>query len=457
VKIALFNQFFWPDQAATSQLLTDLARQLARDGHEVSVICGVPGYAGADAESRPPVTILSSPGLPFSRGVVARLGSYLSYLGSAAWRTLTLGRVDVVITMTTPPMVSLLGNLAKALHGAHHIVWEMDVYPEVAIEVGMIRRGSLVARALLAISHRSRNYADRVWVLGECMRRRMLDAGCPPERIEIHENWSHADLYSGPGAPAPDRLTLLYSGNLGLTHDVATLQGGLLALRDDARIRVQIAGGGPKRGPLEAFVRAEGLTNIEFLPYCSMRELGRTLSAADIGLVTLQDGCEGAVVPSKVYGLMACGRPILFIGPAASTPAEIIRKFGCGWRLDCGDVDGLVSTLKMLVARPDVVREAGSRGRTAFLEHYDGKQAVERLARAIVTSSNGAKSRLAVSSGRQATEPVITRPDLARQALESVDEPIGESTDEGYQRAEPSVSRVMVQIPTDRRPQSLSK
>ena len=110
MKIAVFNQFFWPDEAPTSQLLTDLVRQLAQDGHEVIVVCGAPGYAGTTADNRPPVTIRSSPSLPFSRGAASRLASYFSYLSSAAVRTLMLGRVDVVITMTTPPMLSVWGT-----------------------------------------------------------------------------------------------------------------------------------------------------------------------------------------------------------------------------------------------------------------------------------------------------------------------------------------------------------
>jgi colanic acid biosynthesis glycosyl transferase WcaI len=384
MKIAVFNQFFWPDEAPTSQLLTDLVRQLAREGHDVTVVCGAPGYAGTDAaDNRPPVTIRSSPSLPFSRGAAARLASYFSYLSAATLRTLMLGRVDVVITMTTPPMLSVLGNLAKMLHGAHHVVWEMDVYPEIAVDVGMMKEDALLTRTLMAIAHRSRNYADTVWVLGDCMRDRIVSAGCAPERVQVHENWSHGELYERPVDPEPERLRLLYSGNLGLSHDVATLQGALLALRDDPRILVQIAGAGSKRGPLEALARAEALSNVEFLPYCSKPDLGRVLSSADIGLVTLQNGCEGAVVPSKVYGLMACGRPILFVGSQRATPAAIIRRFGCGWRVDCGDVDGLADTLRRLAAQPDLVREAGRRARAAFLEHYDAGGAVQRLCRSI--------------------------------------------------------------------------
>jgi glycosyltransferase involved in cell wall biosynthesis len=259
----------------------------------------------------------------------------------------------------------------------------MDVYPEIATDVGVMRRGSVGERLIRALAHGSRRRADRVWVLGECMRRRIVAAGCDPDRIEVHENWSDAHLYEGAVAPQPDRVRLLYSGNLGRSHDVATLAGAAAALRDDTRIAVHIAGGGAERAGLEAEVRDRGLTNVTFLPYAPYQELGRVLSSADVGLVTLRDACAGAVVPSKVYGLMACGRPVLFVGPEDSTPALIIRRFNCGWRVACGDVTGLVETLRMLASRPDVIRDAGARARAAFLEHYTREASVRRLCDAI--------------------------------------------------------------------------
>lgn len=383
MRIAAFNQFFWPDQAPTSQLLTDLTRRLAASGHDVTVVCGAPGYLEAKPTDKPLVRIQPTSTLRFSRGTLARLSSYLSYFAGATWRAVRLGKVDVVITMTTPPYLSLVGNLMKRLRGTQHVVWEMDVYPEVAVDTGAIRKGSLLERVLGAVAHRSRNYADCVWVLGDCMQRRIVATGCDARRIEVHENWAPDSLYRGPVDAQPNRLRAIYSGNLGRSHDISTLRGALRALRADERIVVRMAGGGSERQPLEAFVRAEGLSNIEFLPYVPHERLGDVLSDADVGLVTLRDGCQGVVVPSKVYGLMACGRPIVFVGPADSTPARVIRRFDCGWQVECGDVRGLVDCLTRLASDPASVRDAGSRARAAFLEHYERDRAVERLCQAI--------------------------------------------------------------------------
>jgi colanic acid biosynthesis glycosyl transferase WcaI len=390
VRVALYNQFFWPDQAATSQLLTDLVRELSAAGHEVTVVCAAAGYAGDGSEPPPAATVRRAPSLPFSRGTVARLGSYLSYLGAAAWHTIAMPRVDVVVTMTTPPMLSLLGNVARTFRGARHVVWEMDLYPEVAVDLGVIARHSWLDKVLSAIAHRSRNHADAVWVLGECMRQRVLAAGVAPERIQVFENWSDPELFQHPVAPAAGRLELLYSGNLGLTHDIDTVREAMVALQDDSGIRLRIAGGGPRRAALDAFVKSRPLTNVEFLPYCAKRELGGVLSAADVGLVTLRTECAGAVVPSKVYGLMACGRPVLFVGPAGSTAARVIERFDCGWRIDCGDARGLAALLRMLAARPDLIRSAGERARSAFLQHYNRHDSVARLTRALELGASAA-------------------------------------------------------------------
>ena len=105
----------------------------------------------------------------------------------------------------------------------------------------------------------------------------------------------------------------------------------------------------------------------------------RAWARGDIGLVTQQNACSGAVVPSKVYGLLAAGRPILFIGPADATPAAIIHRYRCGWHIECGDVDGLVELLAQLSAQPELVRAAGQRARETLLAHYDRPLGVARI------------------------------------------------------------------------------
>ena len=135
MRILLINQFFWPDQAATSQLLGDLAQGLADRGHEVHVICSDADYSTAATSAGPPVTIHRIKCLPFMRGRIGRMLCYLSFYIGAAFLGLIVPRPDLVITLTTPPLISLLGTLIKMLRSSRHFIWEMDVYPDVAIDL----------------------------------------------------------------------------------------------------------------------------------------------------------------------------------------------------------------------------------------------------------------------------------------------------------------------------------
>src|ERR1700744_4255525 len=127
MKILLLNQFFWPDSAATSQLLTDLARGLEKNGHQVYAVCAEGAYAIKDLSDPPPVKIHRVKTVPFVRGPLGRVLSYASFFLNAVFRGLTLPKPDLVITLTTPPLLSLVGSLIKIFRGSRHFIWEMDV------------------------------------------------------------------------------------------------------------------------------------------------------------------------------------------------------------------------------------------------------------------------------------------------------------------------------------------
>ena len=383
MRVLLVNQFFWPDSSATSQLLTDLARGLADRGHAVHVICANGSYAAStpitDKDTPPPVTIHRVRALPFVRGRLGRVLSYLSFYVAATVRGLTLPRQDLVLTLTTPPLLSLLGSAIKLLRGSRHIIWEMDVYPDVAVDLGYIRSGSLADHAVGFLADHSRRYADSIVALGECMKDRLVSRGIPAAKIAVAHNWADGAAITPLDRPADGKLTLLYSGNLGLAHDVDTILDTIAALKHDDRFRFLFVGGGGRRHELEHFRETHGLASVSLLPYVQRGSLSESLAAGDIGLVTQRDACVGSVVPSKVYGLLAAGRPILFIGPVTATPARLIARFGCGWQVDCGDSDALTALLRHLADRPHEITAAGQRARAALLTHFDQPVGVDRL------------------------------------------------------------------------------
>ncbi len=379
MQILLINQFFWPDLAATSQLLTDLVGHIADQGHDVTVICAKHSYAGADCTTQPPARILRVPDRPFARGKMARPLSYLSFLLMSAWVACRLPKQDIVITMTTPPLLGVVGLLVQKLRGVKHYIWEMDLYPDAAVGLEVLSARSPITRTIAFLADAVRRRASAIIVLGECMRARVIAHGIAPERVVIAENWADGTLLRPALRKSSGDLTIIYPGNLGLAHDVGTLTDAMREMREDSAVRYVFVGGGARLDVMKRSCLSDGVTAATFLPYCSRDRLNDLLAEADIGLVTQTDASLGSVVPSKAYSLMAAGLPILFVGPAESTVAAMIRKFQCGWELRCGDSAGLVRLLRNLQRDRGRVVEAGARAREAFLEHYDKPVGVQRV------------------------------------------------------------------------------
>ncbi len=381
MRMLFINQFFWPDSSATSQQLTDLVIALAARGEEIEVLCGDSGgYAAAAGSVAPRAVVHRVKAAPFTRGKLGRVFSYLSFYASAFARGLTLRRPDVVVSMTTPPLISLLGTCIQLLRGSRHYIWEQDVYPDIAVDLAHIRKGGLLHRITGALADLSRRRADGIIVLGECMRDRLISRGVPADKMFVAEHWANsASITPMPRPGNPQELVLLYSGNLGLAHDLETLLSTMLALKDDARFRFLFVGTGGRRKALTDFIETHTIHTVEMRPFVPRDKLSEGLAAGDIGLVTQQESACGSVVPSKVYGILAAGRPLLFIGPASATPARIIRRHGCGWHFEVGDTQGVTRMLQQLVEDRSLVKEAGQRARQALLEFYDLPQSVDRI------------------------------------------------------------------------------
>ena len=395
MKLLFINQFFWPDSSATSQQLTDLAAGLAARGIEVSVLCGDGGYGGAASSEAPAnVHVVRVKTLAFTKGPVRRVLSYLSFYVAATARILLMPQQDTIVSFTTPPVISLLGTMVKALRGSRHFVYEHDLYPDVAIDLGHFKRGGLIDRFVGALADFSRRHADAVLALGDCMKARLVSRGIPASHVLLAEDWANsAAIQPMPRPGDPRELVMLYSGNLGLAHDLDTLTGTMKLLNEDKRFRFLFVGNASKRADLTGFIEANRLENAEFRGYVPRDRLSEGLSLGDLGVVTQHNVCSGVVVPSKVYGILAAGRPVLFIGPRTATPALIVERFRCGWRIEPGDVNGLAQLLLHLAANRHLVAEAGTRARQALLEHYDLPLSIERIARLLDAPLNASPAR----------------------------------------------------------------
>ncbi len=314
----------------------------------------------------------------FSQSKAKKLFSYATFYAGALWRALWIPKPDVVLTLTAPPGLAWIGWLVQRIRGCRHAAWEMDVYPDVAIALDIP-----VAAWTSPILDFPRRRADTVIALGPCMKTRLLHHRIAEDRIVVAENWADGQLIVPLPFPEKRPLRILYSGNLGLVHEVATIRAVMERLANSPDFLFIFAGGGMARRELIDFCRKRGIENVSFLGYAPLQDLGASLAEGHVGLVTQQPSTVGAVVPSKIYGLMAAGRPVLFIGPAAATPALLIQRFDCGWQFDCGDEDGVRSLLVRLLEHPEEIREKGRNGRVAFIENYDKPAGVARVMQAL--------------------------------------------------------------------------
>lgn len=385
MKVLFINQFFAPDEAATAQLLGDVVAQVACDA---GVVCGASRYAGGTAAAFDGVVVRRVSAPAFGHGRLRKLWSYGGFYSGALLAALRTPAPEVVVTMTTPPLLGLIGLALQRMRGARHFIWEMDVYPDIANELGVFKEGGLIDRIVGWLADWPRRKADGVVVLGPCMAARIQGRGVDAARIHICHNWADGEAIRPEPFVEDGRLKVLYSGNFGLAHDFDTVVGALRILGKDAQFEFLFSGGGPQLGRLKTICEENGYTSCRFQGFRPREALGGLLARCDVGLVIQKNGTEGAVVPSKSYGLMAAGRPIAYVGPDKATPAWLIEEHGAGWRLANGDVDGLVTRLRELRESPQSYKEAGRRARLAFEGNYDLKMGVRRFLRTIGVPSH---------------------------------------------------------------------
>lgn len=381
MKILLLNQFFPPDLAPTGQMAADLAEDLVASGHSVTVVASRGNYLGGDRHQ----SHTTWRGIEVVRVAATSLGKrtlahraldYGSFYASAGWVLRRLPPPDVIVAMTTPPLIAATG-LGARRRGTKLVYWVQDLYPEIAVAFGAIGESALHTRTMAAVSRRVMQASSQVVVLGEAMKEKAVNAGARRDRVFVVPNWVDGEVVRPiphESNPLRDdlargaRFVVLYSGNIGRAHDVSTLVGAARKLTDRTDIAFVFQGEGNKRAELELGTR--GFPNVRFAPYQPRERLAESLSAADAHLITLSPSVLGLLEPSKLYGVMAAGRPALYVGPENSEVARTIATERIGACLGNGDVAGLVEAITLRASDPTLCRDEGTRARAAFDREY---------------------------------------------------------------------------------------
>ncbi|KAA0581351.1 glycosyltransferase family 4 protein [Azospirillum sp. B21] len=411
--ILFINRVFPPDRGATGRCLRDLATRMADAGWRVTVVADGP-ESRADA---PAGIALHRTGGSVPEGERPDARAYIESLCRLTGLALCLPRHDVVVTMTDPPMLALAGPMLAARHGAASLHWCQDLYPDLLPVLG-VRMPSMLCRLAEWGMARSLRRHDGVIAIGRCMRDRIAAMGVKGERLCLLPNWPDPAIRPLPKEgngfrsslgveEGESRFLVAYSGTLGLAHPMDGVLEAATRLQDsDPGVLFLLTGEGRGFGAVEEKARRRGLRNLRRLPWQPADRLAESLSAADLHLVTMHPAAEGMLVPSKLAGVQAAGRPCLFLGPRGSEAAA--RVAGCGLVIDPFDGAAIAETVRSYAADPVRCAVEGA--------HAASQSAVWTADRAATTFASVAEGLLPArrSSRPLSSGPVISGPTMAR-------------------------------------------
>jgi colanic acid biosynthesis glycosyl transferase WcaI len=381
-RLLVLNQYYHPGVEATAHLLTELCEALTADYH-VTVITGRLRDRGdqPDYEIRNGVEIIRVRSTSFDRAsIYGRAANYFTYLARALRRGLRADRPDVILSMTDPPLVGDVGYFVARRFRRPLVVISQDVFPEIAVNLGRLRQPLVIAalRALIAFYLRR---ADALVAIGPLMKERLIEKGAPADRISVVPNWVDVDAITPQSQVNPwsreqglaGRFVVMHSGNVGHAQNLETLLRAVPQVDDLESLSVLIVGTGARYANTVALAAELGDERIQFLPYQPRERLSESLSSADVHYVGLASGLSGFVVPSRLYGVLAAGRPVLAAAEAESETAALVREIECGIVVPPDRPDLVAQTIRELAQGEHDLVAMGKRGR-AYVESHASLQ-----------------------------------------------------------------------------------
>jgi colanic acid biosynthesis glycosyl transferase WcaI len=425
--LLVVSQTFAPDPAAVGQHMADVAFELGRRGHRVIVYTSNRGYEDPSIkyparECRPGVEIRR---LPFSsfgkKSLITRALGTFTFTVQCVLVALFTRDLGGIFFSTSPPLIGAAAALAKIVRRVPIAYWAMDLNPDQLIAMGKIGPRSLAARVLEGVNRFILRYTDVVIALDRFMVDRLAARDIDRSKMITVPPWSHDRHMKPPPDPAKNpfrlrhgltgRFVVMYSGNHSPANPLRTLLEAAVRLRDDDSLRFVFIGGGLGKKEVEQTIREKELKNALSLPYQPLEELGNSLGAADVHIVSLGDNMVGIIHPCKIYGAMAVARPILYLGPRPSHVSDILDEHPVGWHVSHGDVDGCVGAiLAAKQSSPQDLERMGAAARRILRNQLAQAMLCDRLCDVLgrLYRRTTARDRAARFSGPTAAERSVT-------------------------------------------------
>ncbi len=371
-RILVLNQYYWPGVEATAYLLTQLCEMLAQE-YDVTVVTGaLHGHPELPREEeRHGVRILRTRSTSYERSRLQhRVANYATYLADSVFTAVRGARPDLVLTMTDPPVAGDVGLIVARRFRAPLLVVSQDVFPEIAVELKRLENRAVI-ETLRALVRAYLRRADGLVAIGETMRVRLEAKGASPDRITVIPNWvdtatitpQASDNEWARAKKLLGRFVVMHSGNVGHAQDLDTLVRAATFLRDLDDLRIPIVGFGARHAEIVALARRLEVDSVTFFPYQPREVLPQSLSSAHLHYVGLARGLAGYIVPSRVYGILAAGRPVLAAADEASETVRLVREAGCGVVVPPGRPDRVAEVIRRAHDGELDLEGMGARGR----------------------------------------------------------------------------------------------
>lgn len=385
-KILIINQFFFPDQTALSQVITDLAEGLVQNNYSVTVLTSK-HFQLLDGEEKDlkinEIKIIRVGGSHFGKATtIGRLIDFLTFYFFVFIRSFFIEKHDIVFITTAPPLIGIVGVFLKKFRGFKFVYNIQDLYPHTAVQLGILKNKFLV-KSLTKVLYKILYNADLNIVIGDDMAKK-ISSICPQSKILVIQNWDLKGSENNSGFDFREKVGLkgkfivLYSGNFGLVHDFSTFLNGALLLKEYAEIAFVFIGEGKNKGIIEEFIRKNNLPNIVLLPFQKKSAINQIYESVDVGLVSLSNGLEGCIVPSKIYGLLRSGLPTLYVGNEHSEIANVINNANCGFTIKQGDSQTFSEKILFLYNNSDIRKTYSENAKYYFEMNFKRDIAIQK-------------------------------------------------------------------------------
>jgi colanic acid biosynthesis glycosyl transferase WcaI len=387
VRVLFLNQTFYPDVMATAQHLTDLSLFLTEKGCEVTVVTGRRGYNDRGViyparETFRGITIHRVHSTGFGKEYFFyRILDAFTFDLLLAWKLLWLPRQDLIVAFTSPPLLGLFAIGFHWLKGGRVGQWLMDLNPDAAIAVGYLNPKSWITQFLIKVFRFTLRHSDHLVVLDRWMKKTIVRQGAREESIKVIPPWPvHEVVAVAPSSQSrlrkelglEGKFIILYSGNHSIVHPLGTILEAALALKDQTDVVFVFAGSGLRTEDVAKFKETHGLTNILQLPYQPREALADSLAMADLHLVVMGDKVSGLVHTSKIYGILASGRPYLAIAPQESHLVDLLKECPYGFHAEPGNVTGVLSAIERVRAMTSSEKEVYAQQNLNYLQSHFG-------------------------------------------------------------------------------------